>query len=463
MHAPNYWKWFCAPGVVYIIEVLIRVKNSFGSHGYTYIQEGTVLASRVIHLVIKRPASFEFRPGDWIFVQIPEIATAEWHPFTISSAPEMSDVVWLHVRAVGEWTNRVLEYFIEQERVIQHRNRLLSFSGFDYERTFVNGPCNASAKDAATGSRLAFASVIPGNRHERLFDCSIKMDLNDTSHSGCPNGVLMNCSENALVQPILLPLASKCKYVESNEGCISYKGPAIRRSLSKLYLLPRSEHCGQAIGKHNPTFNCDVEAGENGVEQMRQRSASVCDMSPISLTRQMMLSHADVNRNQVATRIKLDRPLHIHMDGPYGSATSHIFSAQHAVLIATGIGVTPFASILQSIMFRYKNSKHVCPTCEHAWTDPAPQMSQLRKVDFVWINRDQKSFEWFIGLLSELESTQAQLRERFLDIHMYVTSAVGLQFALDLMHKKEQRDLITGLKTKTQPGRPKWNEVGEVY
>ena len=42
---------------------------------------------------------------------------------------------------------------------------------------------------------------------------------------------------------------------------------------------------------------------------------------------------------------------------------------------------------------------------------------------------------------------------RFLDMHMYVTSAlqrndmkaVALQMALDLLHKKEERDLITGL------------------
>ena len=37
--------------------------------------------------------------------------------------------------------------------------------------------------------------------------------------------------------------------------------------------------------------------------------------------------------------------------------------------------------------------------------------------------------------------------------------AIGLQMALDLIHKKENRDLITGLKTRTQTGRPDWNKV----
>lgn len=33
----------------------------------------------------------------------------------------------------------------------------------------------------------------------------------------------------------------------------------------------------------------------------------------------------------------------------------------------------------------------------------------LRKVDFFWINRDQRSFEWFVNLLSQLEIEQAEL------------------------------------------------------
>ena len=36
---------------------------------------------------------------------------------------------------------------------------------------------------------------------------------------------------------------------------------------------------------------------------------------------------------------------------------------------------------------------------------------------------------------------------------------IGLQMALEILHRKEQRDVITGLKTRTQPGRPDFNEV----
>lgn len=43
---------------------------------------------QVTHLLIKRPPLFHYRPGDYLYLNIPSIARYEWHPFTISSAPE---------------------------------------------------------------------------------------------------------------------------------------------------------------------------------------------------------------------------------------------------------------------------------------------------------------------------------------------------------------------------------------
>ena len=81
----------------------------------------------------------------------------------------------------------------------------------------------------------------------------------------------------------------------------------------------------------------------------------------------------------------------VFIDGPFGAPTSQIFRAQHAVLIGTGIGVTPFASILQSIMHRYWQERNECPRCKYNWTNDLSSSSvlNLRKVDFFWINRDQ--------------------------------------------------------------------------
>lgn len=117
-HGPNFWKWFIGPGVIYLIERVFRFVWMKSEYGKTYISSGLLLPSRVTHLVIKRPSHFYFRPGDYVFVNIPVIATYEWHPFTISSAPEQEDYMWLHIRGVGEWTNSLYAYFErEQERL----------------------------------------------------------------------------------------------------------------------------------------------------------------------------------------------------------------------------------------------------------------------------------------------------------------------------------------------------------
>ncbi|KAI1904409.1 hypothetical protein AGOR_G00005340 [Albula goreensis] len=121
-------------------------------------------------------------------------------------------------------------------------------------------------------------------------------------------------------------------------------------------------------------------------------------------------------------------------------------------------------------MYRYRMRKQNCPNCSYSWCETIKDSEmKLRKVDFIWINRDQKSFEWFVSLLTKLEMDQADSEPegRFLEMHMYMTSAlskndmkaIGLQMALDLLAKKEKRDSITGLRTRTQPGRPEWGKV----
>jgi NAD(P)H-flavin reductase len=88
LHGPNFWKWFVVPGTIFLLERIVRFVNMRTRLGQSYISSGILLPSRVTHLVIKRPMHFNFNPGDYVFVNIPAIAKYEWHPFTISSAPE---------------------------------------------------------------------------------------------------------------------------------------------------------------------------------------------------------------------------------------------------------------------------------------------------------------------------------------------------------------------------------------
>lgn len=152
-----------------------------------------------------------------------------------------------------------------------------------------------------------------------------------------------------------------------------------------------------------------------------------------------------------ALRAQVERgapPPIVHVDGPYGSPSAHIFAAKRAVLIGAGIGVTPFASVLESIVMR-ANGKSDVP-------------SQLESAYFFWLNRDAYSFEWFRELLAELERRDDR---QLLEIHLCMTgahtgaSALGLELARDVLHGFGRSDLYTGLRTHTHAGAPDWEKL----
>ncbi|XP_070686174.1 NADPH oxidase 5 [Pempheris klunzingeri] len=378
VHCANFWKWFLVPGLAFLLEKIVGIAVS--RMGGLYIVEVNLLPSKVTHLVIKRPQFFHFKPGDYVYINIPVIAKYEWHPFTISSAPEESDTLWLHIRSMGQWTNRLYEYFRQPESHTVSPKRLTT-----------------SLRDRRQLMKA----------QEDLF-----------SSTNC-NGAVASNEDDAIELMMYRQNGSRCD-VTPPSGSGS-PGPA----------EPPPDELGPAErGEAPPLREGSAKFGEN---------------------------HRFCN-------------IKCYVDGPYGTPTRQIFASEHAVLIGAGIGITPFASILQSIMYRYRRRKQNCPNCNYSWCENIKDSDmKLRKVDFIWINRDQKSFEWFVSLLTKLEMDQAdeEPEGRFLEMHMYMTSAlskndmkaIGLQMALDLLAKKEKRDSITGLRTRTQPGRPEWGKV----
>ncbi len=275
VHGENFWKWALIPIPLFMIDQTVRLFKSskatqvvnatlFGSHRESKSDSSD--SDNVLGLEVARPASFDYYPSDYVYVQCPAISQWEWHPFTISSAPEQRQILSLHIRSAGKWTRYLYKHFHNQQQ--------------------------------------------------------------QGIQKGCP---------------------------------------------------------------------------------------------------------------------KQDFGVKIHLDGPYGTPSFHVFKAKYAMLVASGIGVTPFASILQSILRRKKIGL---------------LNSSLQKVHFYWVNRDQKSFEWFIKLLQEIE---AEDTDNLFDIHLYVTGlnmiSSTLYIARDLRYQQTQVDLMTGLKRQTNIGRPNWEEV----
>ncbi len=136
------------------------------------------------------------------------------------------------------------------------------------------------------------------------------------------------------------------------------------------------------------------------------------------------------------------------IDGPYGAPTSNIYRSPVAVMIAGGIGVTPFASALESLVMRRQQGRN-------------RKDASQQTVYFHWLNRSQRSYEWFQSLLQQAEK---MLGDKF-RLHIHLTSFshnltnIAMQIAAEEFHAKHQRDPFTSLHAVTNPGRPNWPEI----
>lgn len=141
----------------------------------------------------------------------------------------------------------------------------------------------------------------------------------------------------------------------------------------------------------------------------------------------------------------------IRIDGPYGAPAEDVFDNEIAVLIGTGIGVTPWAAILKNIW--------------HMRMSPNPP-KRLRRVEFIWICKDTSSFEWFQALLSSLEAqsmgpSESDKSEDFLRIHTYLTQKVDVDTANNIVLNSvgTDKDPLTELKSRTNFGRPDFGKL----
>jgi predicted ferric reductase/Ca2+-binding EF-hand superfamily protein len=105
VHAPGFAAWAALPVAWLVVESVSRRRRRALQ---TRVDALLALRSGVTRLDIKRPAGFRFDPGDYVFLNLPALAKHEWHPFTLSSAPEQDDLT-VHVRSLGNWTKALRE------------------------------------------------------------------------------------------------------------------------------------------------------------------------------------------------------------------------------------------------------------------------------------------------------------------------------------------------------------------
>ncbi|XP_063049495.1 NADPH oxidase 4 [Engraulis encrasicolus] len=118
------------------------------------------------------------------------------------------------------------------------------------------------------------------------------------------------------------------------------------------------------------------------------------------------------------------------VDGPFGSASEEVLGYERCVCVAGGIGVTPFACILHTLL--------------EGW-----RQYRLRRLYFVWVCRELPAFYWFADLLCSLHNKLWQEnRPDYLNIRLYLSSNTGAQQVCE--------ERFGPLCSRLVIGRPKW-------
>ncbi|KAJ6539891.1 ferric reductase NAD binding domain-containing protein [Mycena vulgaris] len=94
-----FWRYWIVGGVVWIYE---RILREVRSRHVTYLSKVIQHPSNVMELQIKKEKTTT-RAGEYIFINCPEVSYFQWHPFTLTSAPE-EDYISIHIRVEGDFT-----------------------------------------------------------------------------------------------------------------------------------------------------------------------------------------------------------------------------------------------------------------------------------------------------------------------------------------------------------------------
>ncbi|XP_010163666.1 NADPH oxidase 4 [Antrostomus carolinensis] len=142
----------------------------------------------------------------------------------------------------------------------------------------------------------------------------------------------------------------------------------------------------------------------------------------------------------------------LYVDGPFGSPFEESLNYEVSLCVAGGIGVTPFASILNTLL------KEIDLDSDSIWMQlnleslnfsDGWKCYKLRRLYFIWVCRDIESFRWFADLLCMLHNKLWQEnRPDYINIQLYLSQTDGIQ---KIIGEKYQ-----ALNSRLLIGRPRW-------
>ncbi|KAI9145003.1 ferric reductase NAD binding domain-containing protein [Paraphysoderma sedebokerense] len=139
----NFWKYFVGGGILYTIE---RILREIRARQLTYLSKVVAHPGKVLELQITKPSA-TIRSGQYIFLNCPQVSLWQWHPFTLTSAPEES-FISVHIRCVGDWTTTLANAcgvtFTDADKNVSSK---FGQAALQLPSVMVDGPYGAASED----------------------------------------------------------------------------------------------------------------------------------------------------------------------------------------------------------------------------------------------------------------------------------------------------------------------------
>ncbi|KAJ2830962.1 NADPH oxidase 3 [Coemansia furcata] len=268
----------------------------------------TAFAKSPIRAVIQHPSGvYEIqldkkiighRPGQYVRLYCPSVSLLQWHPITISSAPE-EELLTLHIRLAGGWTTSLAQ-------------RL----GCSFE---------SDARQSTVQKVVALSGGLKAMALRRFCHSAV-INVSPAPLLDIPYHPLRH-------DPTTVPMYSQAG---GNSSYISIDMVAKGGSTAMRGSLAIADD----DGKLKPT----VSVVGNRLEEVAESPSS-----------------AQIENGNVVIKMGAELPV-IFIDGPYSGPAEHFFDYEVGVLIAAGIGVTPAAAVLRSVYFKWLQGRDQLPS-----------------------------------------------------------------------------------------------------
>ncbi|KAK3366435.1 ferric reductase NAD binding domain-containing protein [Podospora didyma] len=148
-----FWQYWMYGGFAYLAE---RIAREVRGRHRTYISKVIQHPSDVCEIQIKKENT-KTRAGQYIFFCCPAVSLWQYHPFTLTSAPE-EDYISIHMRVVGDFTRAVaVALGCEFDRKKGHLSKIVGVNQDNDEvdpalrrvlpRVYIDGPFGSASED----------------------------------------------------------------------------------------------------------------------------------------------------------------------------------------------------------------------------------------------------------------------------------------------------------------------------